>query len=75
MRNEYDEKINSEFVQLIKEIHEDPKIASLLPNWISKDTDAYIVHKLFRGKEYSYSDRVKLVINDFDKTLESLARR
>lgn len=64
IRNEATNKEKEKFNYYIKYVHRNPKIAALLPRYISEETDAYILHKTF--KEYgSYKERVIELENDF----------
>lgn len=71
VRNEYNEDDKVKFLVNLSFLFQFADVGSLLPNYISEGTNAYILHKYFKGLG-SYNERANIVGSDFDKSIELL---
>ena len=71
VRNSATKEDREKFNYFIKYVHRNPRIAALLPRYISGETDAFTLHKTFKELG-GYHDRVVKVEKDFTETYRKI---
>jgi len=71
IRSEASGKDKEKFNYFIKYIHRNPRIAALLPSYISEETDAYTLHNVFKELG-GFSERVLKIENDFSESYKKI---
>lgn len=71
IRSEATNKHKEKFNYYIKYIHRNPRIAALLPSYISEETDAYTLHKIFKELG-GFRDRVIKIEDDFSVSFKMI---
>lgn len=73
VRKDDSEEDRASFLSVLEYLNKFPEIFSILPRFISQETDPYILHKEFKelGR---YSQRVPEIREAFDKSIEHLRK-
>lgn len=71
IRSEATDKDKEKFNSNIRYIHRNPRVAALLPSYISEETDAYTLHKIFKELG-NFHERVIKIENDFSESFKKI---